>query len=103
MSARVLAAREGGQGLHLSRVPGGPAVLMSCGTSVLKDEHGTGCDLRGGGVSEGEYMSRRLLQLVLPVFPDRRMFRLHDPEINSDATGGPAPPSGALVSAHRAP
>ena len=46
-------------------------------------------------------MSRRLLQLVMPVFPDRRMFRIHDPEVHPDAPGGPLPPIGVLVSASR--
>src|SRR6202167_2063018 len=39
-------------------------------------------------------MSRRLLQLVIPVTPERRMFRIHDP-------GGPLPPVGALISTNR--
>ena len=46
-------------------------------------------------------MSRRLLQLVMPVFPDRRMFRIHDPEVDPDAPGSPPPPVGALISATR--
>jgi hypothetical protein len=46
-------------------------------------------------------MSRRLLQLVLPVFPERRMFRLHDSEVSPDGPGGPLPPVGVLVSATR--
>jgi hypothetical protein len=46
-------------------------------------------------------VSRRLLQLVMPVFPDRRMFRIHDAEVNPDAPGGPLPPIGALISATR--
>jgi hypothetical protein len=46
-------------------------------------------------------MSRRLLQLVMPVFPDRRMFRIHDPEVNPDGPGSPLPPVGVLVSANR--
>lgn len=50
---------------------------------------------------DGRYVSRRLLQLVLPVFPDRRMFRIHDTEVNPDAPGGPLPPIGVLVSASR--
>ncbi len=50
---------------------------------------------------EGGYVSRRLLQLVMPVFPDRRMFRIHDPEVSPDAPGGPLPPIGALISANR--
>src|SRR6516162_676065 len=52
-------------------------------------------------MSEGGYVSRRLLQLVMPVFPDRRMFRIHDPEANPDAPGGPLAPVGVLVSANR--
>ena len=50
---------------------------------------------------QGVSVSRRLLQLVMPVFPDRRMFRLHDPEVNPDGPGGPLPPIGVLVSANR--
>jgi hypothetical protein len=52
-------------------------------------------------VPEGGYVSRRLLQLVMPVFPDRRMFRIHDPEVHPDAPGGPLPPIGVLVSSSR--
>ena len=52
-------------------------------------------------MAEGGYVSRRLLQLVMPVFPDRRMFRIHDPEVHPDAPGGPLPPDGALISATR--
>lgn len=46
-------------------------------------------------------MSRRLLQLVMPVTPDRRMFRIHDPAVDPDAPGGPLPPIGALISTNR--
>src|ERR1700744_3069358 len=53
------------------------------------------------GGAEGGYVSRRLLQLVMPIFPDRRMFRIHDPEVHPDAPGGPLPPVGVLVSATR--
>ncbi len=52
-------------------------------------------------MAEGGYVNRRLLQLVMPVFPDRRMFRIHDPEVHPDAPGGPLPPIGVLVSATR--
>jgi len=52
-------------------------------------------------VPEGAYVSRRLLQLVMPVFPDRRMFRIHDPEVHPDGPGAPLPPVGALVSSNR--
>jgi hypothetical protein len=46
-------------------------------------------------------VSRRLLQLVMPVFPDRRMFRLHDAEVSPDAPGSPLPPAGTLISTTR--
>jgi hypothetical protein len=46
-------------------------------------------------------MSRRLLQLVIPVMPERRMFRIHDPAVDPDAPGGPLPPVGALISTNR--
>lgn len=46
-------------------------------------------------------MSRRLLQLVMPVTPGRRMFRIHDPAVDPDAPGGPLPPVGALISTNR--
>jgi hypothetical protein len=46
-------------------------------------------------------MSRRLLQLVMPVFPDRRMFRLHDAAVNPKAPGAPLPPVGSLISVNR--
>src|SRR5246500_1630094 len=37
----------------------------------------------------------------MPVFPDRRMFRIHDPEVHPDAPGGLLPPVGSLLSASR--
>jgi hypothetical protein len=46
-------------------------------------------------------VSRRLLRLEMPVFPDRRMFRLHDATVDPDAPGGPPPPDGALISVTR--
>ena len=52
-------------------------------------------------MAEGGYVSRRLLQLVMPVFPERRMFRIHDPEAYADTAGAPLPPIGVLASASR--
>jgi hypothetical protein len=46
-------------------------------------------------------MNRRLLQLVIPVTPERRMFRIHDPSVDPDAPGCPLPPVGALISTNR--
>jgi hypothetical protein len=46
-------------------------------------------------------VSRRLLRLEIPVFPDRRMFRLHDATADPDGPGSPAPPEGALISVTR--
>ena len=46
-------------------------------------------------------MSRRLLQLVIPVMPERRMFRIHDPSVDPDAPGGPLAPVGTLISTNR--
>lgn len=46
-------------------------------------------------------MSRRLLRLEIPVFPDRRVFRLHDATVEPNAPGSPPPPAGALISVSR--
>ena len=46
-------------------------------------------------------MSRRLLRLEMPVFPDRRMFRLHDTTVDPDGPGSPLPPDGTLISVTR--
>jgi hypothetical protein len=46
-------------------------------------------------------MSRRLIRLEMPVFPDRRMFRIHDSTVDPDAPGGPLLPVGTLVSVNR--
>ena len=46
-------------------------------------------------------MSRRVIRLEIPVFPDRRMFRVHDSTVDPDAPGGPMPPLGALISVNR--
>jgi hypothetical protein len=46
-------------------------------------------------------VSRRLLRLEIPVFPERKMFRVHDPAADPDAPGGPLPPVDALISASR--
>jgi hypothetical protein len=37
----------------------------------------------------------------MPVTPDRRMFRLHDPWVDPDELGSPMPPVGSLVSSTR--
>jgi hypothetical protein len=50
---------------------------------------------RGGPVS------RRLLRLEIPVFPQRLMFRVHDPIAELDAPGGPVPPIDSLISTGR--
>src|ERR1017187_8317927 len=49
----------------------------------------------------GGHMSRRLIRLEMPVFPDRRMFRVHDSTVDPDAPGGPLAPVGTLVSVNR--
>jgi hypothetical protein len=46
-------------------------------------------------------LGRRLLRLEIPVFPERKMFRVHDPAADPDAPGGPLPPADALISASR--
>ena len=46
-------------------------------------------------------MSRRLLRVEIPVFPERMTFRVHDPLADLDAPGGPLPPVDALISAGR--
>ena len=38
---------------------------------------------------------------MMPVFPDRRMFRLHDSVVDPNAPGAPLPPVGSLISVNR--
>src|SRR6266550_2217721 len=42
-----------------------------------------------------------MLRMDIPVFPDRRMFRVHDATVDPDAPGGPLAPLGALMSVNR--
>jgi hypothetical protein len=46
-------------------------------------------------------VSRRVLRAEIPVYPERMMFRVHDPVCELDAPGGPLLPSEALISAGR--
>jgi hypothetical protein len=46
-------------------------------------------------------VSRRVLRLEIPVFPERMMFRVHDPIADPDAPDAPLPPVEALVSTSR--
>jgi hypothetical protein len=46
-------------------------------------------------------VSRRLLRLEVPVFPERLLFRIHDPAAVLDGPAGPALPVDALISTSR--
>ena len=46
-------------------------------------------------------MSRRLLRLEIPVFPERLMFRVHDPVAQRDAPNAPTAPVDSLISTSR--
>jgi hypothetical protein len=46
-------------------------------------------------------MSRRLIRVEVPVFPDRRMFRIYDTGADPDGPGSPLPPVGTLISVTR--
>jgi len=46
-------------------------------------------------------VSRRLLRLEIPVFPERLMFRVHDPVAERDAPGAPVAPLDSLISTSR--
>src|SRR6204780_1923887 len=72
-------------------------MMRVCGLDLLTKRAG----IRGINVPRGGTMSRRLLQLVIPVTPERRMFRIHAPAVAPDAPGGPLPPVGALISTNR--
>src|ERR1700693_352345 len=71
--------------------------MCVCGLDLLTKR----AVVQGSNVPRGGTMSRRLLQLVIPVTPERRMFRIHDPSVDPDAPGGPLPPVGALISTNR--
>jgi len=69
----------------------------------LQDRTAVGLEPAAGGVSSprGGPVSRRLLRLEIPVFPDRLMFRVRDPIADIDAPGGPVPPVDSLISTGR--
>jgi hypothetical protein len=46
-------------------------------------------------------VSRRLLRLEMPVFPERLMFRVHDPVATRDAPTAPVAPVDSLISTSR--
>jgi hypothetical protein len=46
-------------------------------------------------------VSRRLIRLEMPIFCDRKVFRLYDPMVDPDAAGSPLPPMGGLLSVNR--
>jgi hypothetical protein len=46
-------------------------------------------------------VSRRLLRLEVPVFPERLMFRIHDPGADLDGPTGPPQPVDSLISTSR--
>jgi len=52
-------------------------------------------------IARGGHVSRRLLRLEMPVFPERLMFRLHDPVAEVAAPGSPVPSSDTLISTGR--
>ncbi|MGO8883136.1 MAG: hypothetical protein ACLPUO_12530 [Streptosporangiaceae bacterium] len=46
-------------------------------------------------------MTRRLLRLEIPVFPERKVFRVHDPAVDPESPGAPVVPVNSLISASR--
>jgi len=46
-------------------------------------------------------VGRRLLRLEIPVFPERKMFRIYDSAVDPDAPNGPVPPVSGLISTSR--
>jgi hypothetical protein len=46
-------------------------------------------------------VGRRLTRLEIPVFPKRRMFRIHDPAVEPDGPGSPVLPVSTLISTSR--
>jgi hypothetical protein len=69
----------------------------------LQDRTAAGPEPAACGVPSprGGPVTRRLLRLEIPVFPERLMFRLHDPIAELDAPGGPVPPIDSLISTGR--
>jgi len=68
----------------------------------LQDRVAAGPEPAAGEVPSprGGPVSRRLLRLEIPVFPERLMFRVRDP-IADVAPGGPVPPVDSLISTGR--
>jgi len=69
----------------------------------LQDRVAAGPEPAAGEVPSprGGPVSRRLLRLEIPVFPERLMFRVRDPIADGDAPGGPVRPVDSLISTGR--
>ncbi len=52
-------------------------------------------------MGKGAHVSRVMLRLETQIFPDRKMFRVHDATVDPQAPGSPLPPAGALISTSR--
>ncbi len=46
-------------------------------------------------------MGRRVLRLEIPVFPERKLFWVHDPAASPDGPAAPLPPAESLISSTR--
>jgi hypothetical protein len=68
----------------------------------LQDRNAVGLEPAARGVPSprGGLVTRRLLRLEIPVFPERLMFRVRDPIADIDAPG-PVPPVDSLISTGR--
>jgi hypothetical protein len=46
-------------------------------------------------------VNHRISRVEIPVFPEHKLFRVHDPDVGPDGPGAPLPPMGTLISVTR--